>query len=135
MDKTTEFTVGMLAAVFSLFGWVLFSIVRRAWRKRRSIFGRSALFRYTICAVLIVVACYSVVDCLDSIKDGKILVAFSGRWTSGVSFTIRRVENPAGFWEAVCVYSYISLAFFYLSVAEISIGIRQSKRVPGKTSA
>jgi hypothetical protein len=135
MDKMTGFTFVMLACLFVLFGWVQYSVVRRAWRKRRAVFRGGAILRYGGSAILFGFACFCFICGLNAIKDGSIFVVLHGRLSnSSVAFTIHRADNPNSFWEAVCVYIYMALTFYFLSFAEIITSIRESSRVPHKVS-
>jgi len=125
----------MLAAVFALFALVIYSVVKRAYRKRRFIFGASPVLRYTICAALIAAACFDIFKCVEAIGSGKIYVVLGGRLhTTSHGFTVYQASNPGGFWEAICIYSYLDLIFICLFVAEIIIAIRQKKHVRPRPS-
>jgi hypothetical protein len=70
MDKMTEFTFVMLACLFVLFGWVQYSVVRRAWRKRLAVFGGGAILRYGGSAILFGFACFCFICGRTQLKTG-----------------------------------------------------------------
>ena len=134
--NATIATFSMLAAVFALFAWVVYSVVKRACRKRRSIFGASPALRFVICAALIATACFEIFQCMEAVGSGKIYVVLGGGFhTTSHGFTVYQASNPSGFWEAICSYCYLSLIFIYLFVAEIIIAVRQRKHVKLRPSA
>ena len=129
-------TFSMIGAVFILFAWVVYSVVGRAWRKRRSIFGTGPIFRCVICGALIAAAGFDFVTCVEAIGSGRIYVVLGGGFhTSSHGFTVYQAGNPNGFWEAVCVHCYLGLVLIYLFVAEIIIAIKQNKHVKPRPPA
>jgi hypothetical protein len=64
MDATAGYTFSLLGAVFVLFGWVVYSVIRRAARKRRSILGGRPTFRYGMCGIMVVVAASFFFNCV-----------------------------------------------------------------------
>ena len=124
----------MLSPLAIYWVWAQYDVVRRAWRKRKSILGGRALFRYGICAVLLAAVCSIIVKCSEAIKDGEILVAVPNRFSRSVAITVHRADNPSGFWEAICVYGFIGVMFLHLALAEIMIGIRERRHATRKSS-
>ncbi len=129
-------TFWLLGALFVLVGWVQYSVIRRAWRKRRSIFGRGPMLRYAICAVLLAAGVYSFVTCYGAFRDGRIYVAFYHRFAShGLGYTIDRADNPSGFFREFFFDSFFGLMTSCLGMAELMIGVRQKKHVSKRPSA
>ena len=133
--SSSQTTFLMLGALFVLFGWVVVSVVRRAYRKRRSIFGDRPVLRYFICSALLLAACFELYHCTRAISSGHILVALGGGFhTSSHAHTIYRANNPSGFWAAICSYYYLSIVFLYVFFGEVLVFVRQ-KNVKPKSSA
>jgi len=130
MDKMTIYTYSLLATVMILFGYATFSVVRTAARGKRSLLGGSPIFRFVVCGVLILAAGYLLFDNVNAVRKGEIYVVLSGRGTShNIGYTIHRADNPSGFWEAICIYTYIALVFLCLSAAEIVWTLKRSRKV------
>lgn len=127
----TAYTFTMLGLFFVVFGWGVFTVVRRAWRRHEPVLGKELgrAVRWMIVAVLIVGAFYEFYVVFAAITDGEIRVPTHGRAAHG--HTDFRAIDPAGFWETVCVVSYTGLVFFYISVSDIIIAIRANKRARG----
>lgn len=132
---TAQTTFLVLGALFVLVGWVVFLVVRRAYRKRRSIFGVKPVLRCISCGALFAAACFQFYMCAAAISSGQILVVFGGRYAHGSGSAVYQASNPGGFWEAICANCYLGLVLLYVFVGEVAIFIKQSRNVKPKSSA
>ena len=136
MNATTQFS--LLGVLFVLLSVVVFSVIKRAGRKKRSPLGipdGARALRFIVCGLFITVGCYLFCDIADGVLTGKILEGHYTRFISSHAFTVYRADEPDRFWTEVCWDGFYALIFLYVAVAEIMIAVKRSRQVKPKPSA
>lgn len=127
MNGMTIYVFTLITALFILFSWVVFRVIKNAKRAHQPIFDVNPVLRCIICLVLLVIAFYEIYTVIQAINQGSIRVVLGGKYSRTHGFTIHHAQNPYGFWEAICFYGYGALVFVWLSLAEVFLTIQRRK--------